>query len=92
MTNCQRSSKDFVHGRSLGVDLIVANEGGLLRHCVNPGCDDPYFIAAHPKAAILHGEMRGMAQAQAKRAWRKEKGKKWLKHNAIKTAPTARTR
>ncbi len=67
--------------------LIAVHERGLLRHCAKPGCDEPYFIAAHPRQRYCTEKCAAWAQAEAKSAWWKEKGKGWLEQQAVKRAP-----
>lgn len=77
---------------TLTLVLIAVNERGLLRHCANPGCDEPYFIAAHPRQRYCTDKCAAWAQAQAKIAWWKEKGKEWLEQKIVKAPPITRTR
>jgi hypothetical protein len=66
--------------------LIAVHERGLLRHCAKPGCDEPYFIAAHPRQRYCTEKCAAWAQAESKSAWWKEKGKGWLEQQAVKQA------
>jgi hypothetical protein len=59
--------------------LSAIHEKRLLRHCPNPHCENPYFIAAHPRQRLCTELCSEWAQANAKSAWWKEKGKEWLK-------------
>lgn len=65
--------------------LIGVHERGKLRHCANPQCGEPYFIAAHPRQRYCTEKCAGWAQAEWKRIWWKESGKDWLKENAAKS-------
>lgn len=58
--------------------LIATHERKLLRHCPKPGCENPYFIAAHPRQRYCTEVCAEWAQAQAKSAWWKDSGKQWL--------------
>jgi len=72
--------------------LIAVHERGLLRHCAKPGCDESYFIAAHPRQRYCNERCAAWAQAEAKSAWWKVKGKEWLEQKAVKAADKPRTR
>jgi hypothetical protein len=65
--------------------LIDTYQRGLLRHCAKPDCENPYFIAAHPKQRYCTELCGEWAQAQAKTTWWKESGRKWLEQKS-KTA------
>ncbi len=62
--------------------LIATHERGLLRHCPKPGCENPFFIAAHPRQRYCTELCAAWAQAQAKSTWWKESGKQWLKQRS----------
>jgi len=64
--------------------LIAVHERGTLRHCAKPGCDEPYFIAAHPRQRYCNEKCAAWAQAEAKSAWWKSKGKEWLGQQSVK--------
>lgn len=68
---------DSLYGALLLV-LFAAHDRRLLRHCPKPDCENPYFIAAHPKQRYCTELCAEWAQAQAKSAWWKESGKRWL--------------
>jgi hypothetical protein len=71
--------------------LIAIHERGSLRHCAKPGCDEPYFIAAHPRQRYCTEKCAAWAQAEAKSAWWKVKGKEWLEQKIVKTSSKQRT-
>jgi len=74
--------------------LIATHERGLLRHCAKPSCENPYFIAAHPRQRYCTELCAAWAQAEAKSAWWKEKGKQWFeqKGKVVRTKSKPRTR
>ena len=72
--------------------LIAVHERGVLRHCAKPGCDEPYFIAAHPRQRYCTEKCAAWAQAEAKSAWWKAKGKEWLGQQAVKQTSKTQAR
>jgi hypothetical protein len=72
--------------------LIAVHERGSLRHCAKPGCDEPYFIAAHPRQRYCTEKCAAWAQAEAKSAWWKVKGKEWLEQKTVKESRKPRTK
>jgi hypothetical protein len=72
--------------------LIAVHERGSLRHCAKPGCDEPYFIAAHPRQRYCTEKCAAWAQAEAKSAWWKLKGKEWIEQQAGKQTSKAQSK
>ena len=72
--------------------LMAVHERGTLRHCAKPGCEEPYFIAAHPRQRYCTEKCGAWAQAQAKSAWWKLKGKEWIEQKAVKQTSKARSK
>jgi hypothetical protein len=62
--------------------LSAIQEKRLLRHCLNPRCENPYFIAANPRQRYCTELCAAWAQAKGKREWWIQKGSAWLKQRS----------